>query len=101
VKNAAGIFINASVDSVTAAAAGLTTFPASITNAPDKAAYPISTMTYLLIPGTIADAKKRDAIKGFLGWALKDGQKLAPALGYAPLPKEVVAAELKQLPKVN
>jgi phosphate transport system substrate-binding protein len=101
VKNAAGIFINASVDSVTAAAAGLTTFPASITNAPGKAAYPISTMTYLLIPSTIADAKKRDAIKGFLGWALKDGQKLAPPLGYAPLPKEVVAAELKQLPQVK
>jgi phosphate transport system substrate-binding protein len=101
VKNAAGSFINASVESVTAAAEGLTSFPASITNAPGKSAYPISTMTYLLIPSTIPDAKKRDAIKGFLGWALKDGQKLAPPLGYAPLPKEVVAAELKQLPLVK
>jgi len=101
VKNAAGNFVNASVESVTAAAAGLTTFPASITNAPGKNAYPISTMTYLLIPGTIPDAKKRDAIKGFLAWALKDGQKLAPPLGYAPLPKEVIAAEEKQLPQVK
>jgi phosphate transport system substrate-binding protein len=101
VKNAAGSFINASVESVTAAAAGLTTFPASITNAPGKNAYPISTMTYLLIPRTIPDSKKREAIKGFLAWALKDGQKLAPPLGYAPLPKEVVAAELKQLPQVK
>jgi phosphate transport system substrate-binding protein len=101
VKNAAGIFINASVESVTAAAEGLTTFPASITNAPGKKAYPISTMTYLLIPNTIPDAKKREAIKGFLAWALKDGQKLAPPLGYAPLPKEVIAAELKQLPQVK
>jgi phosphate transport system substrate-binding protein len=58
-------------------------------------------MTYLLIPSTIPDAKKRDAIKQFLQWALKDGQKLAPPLGYAPLPKEVVAAELKQLPQVK
>jgi phosphate transport system substrate-binding protein len=101
VKNAAGNFVNASVESVTAAAAGLTTFPASITNAPGKNAYPISTMTYLLIPSTIPDAKKRDAIKGFLAWALKDGQKLAPPLGYAPLPKEVIAAEEKQLPQVK
>ncbi|MGA3235382.1 MAG: phosphate ABC transporter substrate-binding protein PstS [Bryobacteraceae bacterium] len=101
VKNAAGSFINASVESVTAAAAGLTTFPASITNAPGPKAYPISTMTYLLIPSTIPDAKKREAVKGFLAWALKDGQKLAPPLGYAPLPKEVVAAELKQLPQVK
>jgi phosphate transport system substrate-binding protein len=101
VKNAAGGFINASVESVTAAAAGLTTFPASITNAPGKNAYPISTMTYLLIPSAIPDAKKRDAVKGFLAWALKDGQKLAPPLGYAPLPKEVIAAEVKQLPQVK
>jgi phosphate transport system substrate-binding protein len=101
VKNAAGIFINASVESVTAAAAGLTTFPVSITNAPGPKAYPISTMTYLLIPSRIPDAKKREAIKGFLTWALKDGQKLAPPLGYAPLPKEVVAVELKQLPQVK
>ncbi len=100
VKNAAGNFITASVESVTAAAAGLTTFPASITNAAGPKAYPISTMTYLLIPSKIPDAKKREAIKGFLGWALKDGQKLAPPLGYAPLPKEVVTAELKQLPQV-
>jgi len=101
VKNAAGGFITASVETVTAAAAGLTTFPASITNAPGKNAYPISTMTYLLIPSTIPDAKKREAIKGFLAWALKDGQKLAPPLGYAPLPKEVIAAEEKQLPQVK
>ncbi len=101
VKNAAGSFITASVETVTAAAAGLTTFPASITNAPGKNAYPISTMTYLLIPGAIPDAKKREAIKGFLAWALKDGQNLAPPLGYAPLPKEVIAAEVKQLPQVK
>jgi phosphate transport system substrate-binding protein len=101
VQNAAGNFINASVESVTAAAAGLTTFPASITNAPGKNAYPISTMTYLLIPSTIPDPKKRETIKGFLAWALKDGQKLAPPLGYAPLPKEVIAAEEKQLPQVK
>jgi phosphate transport system substrate-binding protein len=101
VKNASGSFINASVESVTAAAAGLATFPASITNAPGAKAYPISTMTYLLIPSTIPDARKREAIKGFLNWALNDGQKLAPPLGYAPLPKEVIAAELKQLPQVK
>jgi phosphate transport system substrate-binding protein len=101
VKNASGNFINASVESVTAAAEGLKTFPISITNAPGKNAYPISTMTYLLIPSTIPDAKKREAIKGFLAWALKDGQKLAPPLGYAPLPKEVIAADVKQLPQVK
>lgn len=100
-KNASGVFVNASVESVTAAAAGLTSFPASITDTHVKAGYPISTMTYLLIPSKIADAKKRDAIKGFLAWMLKDGQKSAPSLGYAPLPKEVIAAETKQLAQVQ
>jgi phosphate transport system substrate-binding protein len=101
VKNAAGSFVNASVESVTAAAHGVTSFPVSITNAAGKDAYPISTMTYLLIPSAIADAKKRAAIKGFLDWMLKDGQKTAPSLGYAPLPKEVTAAEQKQLAQVQ
>lgn len=101
VKNAAGSFINATVQSVTAAAAGVKSFPVSITNASGAQAYPISTMTYLLIPSKFADAKKRDAIKGFLSWMLKDGQGVAPSLNYAPLPKEVTSVELKQLAQVQ
>jgi phosphate transport system substrate-binding protein len=101
VQNAAGNFITASVETVTAAALGVTSFPVSITNPAGKDAYPISTMTYLLIPSTIADAKKREAIKGFLAWMTKDGQKTAPSLGYAPLPKEVIATEQKQLAQVK
>jgi phosphate transport system substrate-binding protein len=101
VKNSSGSFINANVESVTAAALGVTTFPVSITEPSGKSAYPISTMTYLLIPSTIPDAKKRDAVKGFLTWMLKDGQKTAPSLGYSPLPKEIVATELKQLAEIK
>jgi phosphate transport system substrate-binding protein len=101
VKNSAGNFITASVESVTAAADGVKSFPVSITDAAGKNAYPISTMTYLLIPSSIPDAKKRDAIKGFLTWMLGDGQKAAPALGYAPLPKIVVTSEQKQIAQVK
>jgi phosphate transport system substrate-binding protein len=101
IKNSAGTQVNATVDSVTAAAAGLKSFPVSITDPSGKNAYPISTMTYLLIPSQIPDAKKRDAIKGFLDWMMKDGQKTAPSLGYAPLPKEVIAAAEKQLALVK
>jgi hypothetical protein len=32
---------------------------------------------------------------------LTEGQKNCAELGYAPLPKEVVAQELKQIAKVN
>jgi phosphate transport system substrate-binding protein len=101
VKNAAGSYINATVPAITAAASAVNSFPVSITETPGKAAYPIATMTYLLIPSHIDDAKKRDAIKGFLSWMLTDGQKTAPTLGYAPLPKVVIDAEKKQLAEIN
>jgi len=106
VKNSAGNFVKASVESVTEAAAGAAKqipddFRISITNPPGKQAFPISSFTYLLIPVQIPDAAKADAIKGFLQWMLADGQKYAPGLFYAPLPKEVIAKELKQIAQVN
>jgi phosphate transport system substrate-binding protein len=102
VKNAAGTFVAASTDSVSEAAAGAAKsmpadFRVSITNAPGKNAYPISSFTWLLVPAKIPDANKGKAIKGFIQWMLADGQNEAAAMYYAPLPKEVVALELKQL----
>ncbi len=106
VKNAAGIFVKASLTAVSAAAAGKAKempddFRVSIVNAPGKAAYPISSFTWLLIPEKFSDATKRDAIKGFLKWALADGQGYAENLSYAKLPKEVVAKELKAINKIQ
>lgn len=101
VKNDAGAFVNATVESITAAGTGVTSFPVSITNTPHKTAFPIATMTYLLIPTQIPDAKKRDAIKAFLAWMLTTGQKTAPSLGYAPLPKVVVSTSQKQIAEIK
>ena len=105
VKNSTGAFVKADLTSVSAAAAGAAKeipddFRVSITNAPGKSAYPISSFTWLLIPSKIDDAKKRDAIKGFLGWMLADGQGYAEQLSYAKLPKEVVEKEKKAIGKV-
>ena len=106
VKNASGVFVKASLAAVSAAAAGKAKempedFRVSIVNAPGKAAYPISSFTWLLIPEKFSDAAKRDAIKGFLKWALADGQGYAENLSYAKLPKEVVAKELKAINKIQ
>ncbi|MGB9432778.1 MAG: phosphate ABC transporter substrate-binding protein PstS, partial [Candidatus Acidiferrum sp.] len=106
VKNSAGSFLKADLASVNAAAAGAAKdvpadFRVSITNAPGKTAYPISSFTWLLIPTKIQDAAKRDAIKGFLKWMLTDGQAYAEQLSYAKLPKEVVEKELKAISKVQ
>ena len=106
VKNAAGTFLKADLSTVTDAATGAAKdmpedFRVSITNAPGKNAYPISSFTWLLVPTHIADAAKAKSIKEFLGWMLADGQKLAAGLSYAPLPKEVVAKEIAQIKKIQ
>jgi phosphate transport system substrate-binding protein len=106
VKNSSGSFIKADLASVTAAASGAAKdmpadFRVSITNAPGKTAYPISSFTWLLIPSKIQDAAKRDAIKGFLKWMLSDGQVQVEQLSYAKLPKEVVEKELKAISKIQ
>lgn len=97
VKNAAGNFVKASLESVTAAAASAPKMPAdfrvSITNAPGKDAYPISSFTWLLIPEQSKDAAKGKILADFLNWMVTDGQKMTAALSYAPLPESVVQKE--------
>jgi phosphate transport system substrate-binding protein len=104
VKNAAGSYVKASLQSVTAAAASVKTMPpdfrVSITNAPGKDAYPISSFTWLLIPEQSKDPAKGKILADFLNWMVDDGQKMTAELAYAPLPESVatkVKAEIKQV----
>ena len=106
VKNSSGAFVKADLASVTAAAAGAAKsmpddFRVSITDAPGKTAYPISSFTWLLIPQKFQDGAKRDAIKGFLKWMLNEGQDSVEALSYAKLPKEVVEKEKKAINSIQ
>ncbi|HUK53098.1 MAG TPA: phosphate ABC transporter substrate-binding protein PstS [Candidatus Binatia bacterium] len=106
VQNKDGQFVKADLATTTAAAAGAAKsmpedFRVSITNAPGKTAYPISSFTWLLIPTTIPDASKRDTLKDFLKWMLSKGQTYTADLGYAPLPKEVVQQESKAIAKIK
>jgi phosphate transport system substrate-binding protein len=95
VRNSAGVFLKASLEGVTAAAASAPKMPAdfrvSITNAPGKDAYPISSFTWLLIPAESKDAAKGKILVDFLNWMVADGQKMTNALSYASLPDNVVA----------
>ncbi len=95
VKNSAGEFVRPTLDSITAAAAGVANqmpddLRVSITNAPGATAYPISTFTYLLVYKEQQDQAKGKAFVDFLWWAIHDGQPLAKELLYAPLPEAVV-----------
>jgi len=93
VKNPAGVFMKASIDTVTAAAANAKQMPAdyrvSITNAPGKDSYPISSFTWLLVPNPAPDSAKCKIIKDFLTWMLEHESEVT-SLNYAPLPDSVV-----------
>jgi phosphate transport system substrate-binding protein len=99
VKNAAGTWTRASIEGVTEAAASIKQMPAdyriSITNAPGKDAYPISSFTYMLIPVKSADPAKGKVIKDMMSWIVKSGEGEVSALSYAPLPQNIIEKVLK------
>jgi phosphate transport system substrate-binding protein len=106
VQNAAGEFVKATTQAVTAAAAVAAKsmpkdFRVSITNAPGQGVYPISSFTWLLLYENPKDKAQAKIFVDFLKWALTDGQKFAPDLGYAPLPDEVVKLELAVIPQIK
>src|SRR5688572_5880435 len=95
IKNASGNFIEPSIDSVTAAAAGSAAntpddLRVSITNATGAQAYPISSYTYILVYKEQKDATKGKALVDFLWWGIHDGEAFAKELQYAPLPADIV-----------
>jgi len=103
IKNQAGKFVEATIDSTTAAAATTTMpedFRVSLTNAPGDQAYPIASFTWLLVYRDQPNEAKGKALVRFLWWAIHDGQKYPGALLYAPLPAPVVKqieARIKQV----
>jgi phosphate transport system substrate-binding protein len=105
VRNSSGAFLKASLEGVTAAAASAPKMPAdfrvSITNAPGKDAYPISSFTWLLIPEQSKDPAKGKILNDFLNWMVTDGQKMTTALSYAPLPDNVVAKVKEAIKQVR
>jgi phosphate transport system substrate-binding protein len=107
IKNAAGEFVEPSLESVTAAAAGTklkadTDFRVSITNAEGAGSYPIASFTWLLVRKDNKDPGKAKLIKDFLTWMLTpEAQTMAAGLHYAPLPKEVVGLVQARLPTLK
>lgn len=95
IKNKAGEFVDASLDSVKAAAAvSVASMPddlrTKITDAEGAGVYPIASYTYILVYKDQPDAAKGKALVDFLWWAIHDGEKFASELHYAPLPADVV-----------
>ena len=104
IQNAEGEFVAPSIESITAAAAGAvaklppdTDYRVSIVNAPGKGVYPISSFTWILAYAKQADADKGKKLTDFLKWALGEGQGMAAALDYAPLPDAMRTALVAKL----
>jgi phosphate transport system substrate-binding protein len=104
VRNPAGTWLKGTLEGATAAAASVKSMPAdfrvSITNAPGKDAYPISSFTWLLIPTQSKNPANGKILVDFVNWMLSDGEKMTEQLDYAPLPQNVsakVAEAIKQV----
>jgi len=108
IRNKDGQFVAASVDAVTAAAAGVakalpanTDYRLSIVDAPGATSYPISSFTWILVYQHQTDAVKGKKLVDFLNWALTDGEKEASTLDYAPLPAEMATAVKARLANID
>jgi phosphate transport system substrate-binding protein len=95
IRNSSGNFVEPSLESTSAAAAGLnlgadTDFRVSIVNPSGAQAYPIASFTWLLIKRDNPDAAKARTIRDFLEWMITDeAQQMASGLHYAPLPQAI------------
>ncbi len=106
IKNKAGNFIHPTIESVSDAAANAAKIVPkdlrfSITNAPGKTSYPVSSATWLIVYVNQTNKKIGEETVKFLHWILTDGQKMEPKLDYAPIPKAIQKMELNLLNKVN
>ena len=106
VRNQAGRFVEPSLASTSAAVKGAAValardVRAPIVNAPGPDAYPIAGLTYLLVYGDQKDAVKGRALAEFIRWAIRDGQTMVEALGYARLPEAVVKVNEENLLKLT
>jgi phosphate transport system substrate-binding protein len=106
IRNSANECVRPSPDSITAAAASAEIpddLRASITDAPGSGAYPISSLTYLLVYQDQSDKEKEkgERLVDLLWWAIHDGQKFAPELHYAPLPQSVVEKAEQQINSIS
>jgi phosphate transport system substrate-binding protein len=108
IRNKSGQFVAASVEAVTAAAAGAakalpanTDYRISIVDAPGASSYPISSFTWMLVYQNQRDPVKGKKLVDFLNWALTDGEKEAVTLDYAPLPADMATAVKARLATIN
>ena len=99
VRNAAGRFVRATPESIEKACLALEdripdNFRMSLTNAPGKDSYPMTSFTWIYVPTSVSSSARGAALRQFLSWSLQEGRELTQRMGYAPLPARVSAKAL-------
>jgi phosphate ABC transporter phosphate-binding protein len=105
VRNRNGEFVAASLESIAAAASHSIKighdFKVSIVDAPGAGVYPISSFTWIVIPAHVADEAKRKALTAFVEWMLGPAQRQSAALGYLPIPNDLVKEEAAAVARIH
>lgn len=102
-QNSSGTFVKPTLHSVSMAAEGVEIpedYRVSLSNSSHPEAYPIAAFTYMLFPEKIAKSKGK-VLKGFIDWAMTDGQELAAELKYAPLPTTLTERLRKEVGEIK
>jgi phosphate transport system substrate-binding protein len=99
VRNRSGRYVEASSESISAAAITatsemLTDIRTSITDTSGSGDYPISALTWIVVPAVAPDSESRSLVLSFLKWILTEGQGAPAAAFYGRLPQSVIAREL-------
>ena len=108
IENSAGSFVAPGPEGATAcAAAAAADLPEDLRvmiagcTGDDKAIYPISGFSWVVLYAEQADADRGQALVDVLAWMITDGQQYGADLSYAPLPDDVVTAATSRLETVT
>ncbi len=97
VQNAQGAFVSANADTIKAAVTSAAWsadehFHTSLVNAQSPDAYPISAVTYVVMPRERSFASNQRDVLRFFKFVLEQGSAETRALGYVPLPASTIQA---------
>jgi phosphate ABC transporter phosphate-binding protein len=110
VLNQAGYYVEPTAQNVAVGLLGakinsdLTSNLTGVYNNSDPRAYPMSSYSYMIVPTSNANNFTNDKGKtlgAFANYFLCEGQQQAPALGYSPLPINLVKSGFEQIAKIQ
>jgi phosphate transport system substrate-binding protein len=104
IRNSSGRFVAPKLPAASAALAGAT-LAEDLTYDPLDAegaeAYPITAPTWVVVEAQQPDLTTVDLLQGYLEFVLTRGQELAPTVGYAAIPDEMISKALAQLEEIG